>query len=124
VSFLAWISAYIGPRPGNVAQGKLVAYHVDPSKGVLIEEQDARNYRQITVLTQTAGPQDGSATITIYGESAKVARHEIGRMDTVAGAWSRWEAQNSSDHLRLTIANGAGAQPASQVDVLVFLSSE
>lgn len=121
---LAWISSYGGPHSGEVTLGKLIAYHVDPSKEVLIEELDSQNYNRITVLTQTAEPQDGAATITIYGQSTGLSRHEIGRIETVAGAWSRWEQQNSSKRLAVTIATGAGARPATRVDVFVFLSSK
>ncbi|MEO7143248.1 MAG: hypothetical protein ABI165_07055 [Bryobacteraceae bacterium] len=122
--FLAWIAFYVGPHPGTVTQGKLIAYHVDPSKGVLIEDQDAQNYHHITILSQTATPSDGSAILTVYGESPNVGKHEIGRIETNASACSRWEQQNSSQHLTMTIATGAGIHPATMVDVFVFLSPE
>jgi hypothetical protein len=121
---LAWISSYFGPQQGQVTQGKMFEYHADPSKGIVIEQQDVQGYRHITVLTQTAAPEDGSATITIHGQSQGGGNREIGRIDTAAHMWSRWEQDNSSGHLTLSIATGADAHPATQVDLLVFLSSE
>lgn len=121
---LAWISSYFGSHPSRITRGKLVTYRVDPSKGVLIEEQDTQNYQHITVLAQASEPQDGSATITMYGQSTSGGKSEIGRIETATGEWTRWDEQNSSKHLTVTIATGAGAKPATVVEVFVFLSPE
>ena len=123
---LAWTSSKLGPSPDNVTTGgKLVEYrNVDPSKNVIVMQQAVQNYHHITIFAQAAAPLNSSASITIYGESTQGGKHEIGRIDATAGAWSRWERQNSSNNLTITIATGAGVSPATQVDVLVFLSSE
>jgi hypothetical protein len=122
--FLAWASSYLGPHSSKVIQGKMIEYHLDPSKGMIVEEQDVRNFSKITVITQTAAPRDGSATITIYAESTNGGKHEIGRIDATAGTWFRWDQQDSIDHLTMTVAAGSLVHPATLVDVFVFMSAE
>jgi hypothetical protein len=125
---LAWASSYYGPHQGKVSQGgQLIEFRqLNPSEHVLYERQNVENYSQITVLTRTISPQNGSATIIIYGDQDEENKVEIKRIESISTSWSRWDQENSNKHINLIIepSSQQGATSATQVDVLLFLSGK
>lgn len=124
---LAAIASYFGPWEGNISKGgRLVEYRqVNPSEHVVYEEQDVENYRRIAVLARTMAPQNGSATVTIYGDLKGGGKQEVSRIESVADSWSEWtQTFNSSKHITLKITNGGTAPGATDMDVLLYLFPE
>lgn len=124
---LASVTSYFGPREGKTSKGgRVIEYRqVNPSEHVVYEEQDVENYHHITVLARTMAPQNGSATVTIYGDPKGGGKQEISRIESIADSWSRWDQpQNSSKHITLKITNGGTVPGATQIDVLLYLFPE
>jgi hypothetical protein len=120
---LASAASYFGPRDGKTSKGgRLIEYRqLNPSEHVVYEEQDVENYDHITVLARTTAPQNGSATVVIYGDAKGGGRQEISRIKSAADSWSQWDQQNSSKHITLKIINEGTETGATQVDVLLYL---
>jgi hypothetical protein len=124
---LASVTSYFGSWEGKTSKGgRLIEYRqVNPSEHVVYEEQDVENYRHITVLTRTVAPQNGSATVTIYGDPKGGGKQEMSRLECAAESWCEWnQPQNSSKHITLKITNGGTPPGATQVDVLLYLFPE
>jgi hypothetical protein len=121
---LASVTSYFGPQDGKTSKGgRLIEYRqLDPSGHVVYEEQDVENCRRIIVLAHTLAPQNGSATVTIYGDPKGGGKQEISRIESVADSWSQWnQPLNLSKHITLKITNGGTGPGATQVDVLLYL---
>ena len=123
---LAWLSVTYGPYPGRISKGgQLVKFeNLDPSQHPVYQDVDVENYAEISVFTKTGMPANGSATVTIYLDHGLAGNLEIGRLDSEATAWSRWGQANAGKRMSLvaTAPTQAGAIPATQVDILVYLS--
>jgi len=120
---LALVFSYYGPWEGKTSKGgRLIEYRqVNPSEHVVYEEQDVENYRNVAVLARTTAPQNGSATITIYGDPKGGGKQEISRIESVADSWSLWtQPQNWNRHITLKVTNGGTGPGATQVDVLLY----
>jgi len=124
---LATVASYFGTWEGKTSKGgRLVEYRqLNPSEHVVYEEQDVENYHRIAVLARTMAPQNGSATVTIYGDLKGGGNQEMSRIESVADSWSEWtQPLNMSKHLTLKITNGGTAPGATGVDVLLYLFPE
>lgn len=67
------------------------------------------------------GPQNGSATVTIYGDPSGGEKQEIHRIESVAGSWSLWDhQQNSANHITLKVTNGGTAPGAADVSAILY----
>jgi hypothetical protein len=124
---LATVTSYFGTWEGKTSKGgRLVEYRqLNPSEHVVYEEQDVENYRRIAVLARTMAPQNGSATVTIYGDLKGGGNQEMSRIESVADSWSEWtQPLNMSKHLTLKITNGGTAPGATDIDVLLYLFPE
>jgi hypothetical protein len=123
---VAWASAYYGPLQGKVSKGgQLIEYRqLNPSEHIVYEDQNVEGYSHITVLTRTTAPQNGSATVTIYGDQNEGSKGEFMRIESVSTSWSRWDQENSNKHISLIIEPSPqkGAVSATQVDVLIYLT--
>lgn len=120
---LALVASYYGPWEGRTAKGgRLIEYRaVNPSEHVVYEEQDVENYARVAVLARTLAPQNGSATITVYGDPKGGGKQEISRIESVGDSWSLWtQPQNLNKHITLKITNGGTGPGATQVDVLLY----
>ncbi len=120
---LAWLSSAYGPAQGKIWKGgQLIEFReINPSEHVVYEDIDIEKFSEITVLTKTTAPENGSATVTIYVDQNGSIDGHINSIDSVATSWSRWDRHNESKHMRLVVAP-SGATPAAKVNVLVYLS--
>jgi hypothetical protein len=125
---LALTGSSVAPYTSRVINGPASSYAEDPSRGPVIKQLDAKNCRHVMILAQTETPAGSDATIIVYGATPGGAwpkeKHEIARIDTTPGSWSRWEHQNSDTVITIFITAGSSLNPATKVDVLVFLSPE
>jgi hypothetical protein len=123
---IAWIGVANGPYPGRPSTGgQLVKFeNLDPSQHPVYQEVDVANYSEISVLTKTGAPANSSATVAIYLDHGDAAKLEFGHLDSESNGWSRWTQANTGKHMSLVVGppTRAGAVPATQVDILVYLS--
>ena len=123
---LAWLSFIYGPYPGRSSKGgQLLKFeNLDPSQHSLYEDIDVESYAEVTILTRVESPANGSAMVTLYLDHGGAGKSEIGHLDCEAAAWSRWDQAIAGKRLSLVVGPpaGAGAVPATQVDILVYLS--
>jgi len=126
LSGVSWALSYYGLGRGKVSEGgQLIEFRqLNPSEHPIYEEIDAGNYSEVAVMTKVIMPENGSATVTVYGDQDGETKGELKRIASVGAAWSRWEHENSSKHLNLIVESGAqsAAESTMQVDVLVYLS--
>ena len=122
----ARLSVSYGPYPGRISKGgQLVKFeNLDPSQHPLYQEVDVENYSEISVFTKAESPANGSAIITIYLDRGEAGQRELGHLDTEAVAWSRWDQATTGKRMSLVAAppTGPGTIPATQLDILVYLS--
>lgn len=126
---VAWVGVTNGPYPGKTSTGgQLLKFeNLDPSQHPVYQEVDVENYSEISVLTKTIAPANGSATLAIYlDDKGDAAKLEVGHLDSQAAGWSRWRQANSGKRMSLVVEppTEAGVIPATQVDVLVYLNSK
>ncbi len=125
---LASFSAYFGPVQGKVSKGvQLIEFDkLNPTEHPIYEEINVENYSNITVLTRTNAPPNGSAMVAIYADQGTAAgdKSAVKRFDSVATSWSRWDQQNSSKRISLVItpATEPNTASATEVQILVYLS--
>jgi hypothetical protein len=126
LSYASWALSHYGTSRGKVSEGgQLIEFRqLNPSEHPIYEEIDVHDYPKVTLITRTVAPENGSATITVYGDQDGESKREIKRIASVGAAWARWEHENSSKHLSLIVEPAAQptANSAMQVDVLVYLS--
>jgi hypothetical protein len=81
-------------------------------------------YSEVSVLTKVEAPVNASAMVTIYLDLGEPGELELGHPDSEAASWSRWSQAIAGKRISLVAAspNRPGAVPATQVDVLVYLS--
>lgn len=122
----AWVAVAYGPYPGKVSnEGQLLKFeNLDPSQHPVYEEVDVEKYSQISVFTKTGMPANGSATVTIYLDHGAGGKLEYGQLDSEATAWSRWDQAIAGKRMSLVAGppTRSGAIPATQMDILVYLS--
>jgi hypothetical protein len=87
---------------------------------------DVENCSEISVFTKTGAPANGSATVAIYLDHGDAAKLEFGHLDSEVKGWSRWRQANTGKRMSLVVEppTQPGATPATQVDILVYLSSK
>jgi hypothetical protein len=120
---LAWLSSAFGPAQGKLWKGgQLIEFRdINPSEHAVYEDIDVEKFSEITIMTRTTAPENGSATVTIYVDQNGSVNGQINSIDSVATTWSRWDRHNESKHMRLVVAP-SGATPATKVNVLVYLA--
>jgi hypothetical protein len=125
---LAWVAVANGPYPGKTSTGgQLLKFeNLDPSQHPVYQEVDVENSSEISVFTKTGAPANGSATVAIYLDHGDAAKLEFGHLESEVTGWSRWRQANTGKRMSLVVEppTRAGAVPATQVDILVFLSSK
>jgi len=125
---IAWVAVANGPYPGKISMaGQLFKFeNLDPSQHPVYQEVNVENSSEISVFTKTGAPANGSATVAIYLDHGDAAKLEFGHLDSEATGWSRWRQANTGKRMSLVVGppTQAGATPATQVDILVYLSSK
>lgn len=120
---VAFVADLFGPSSGDKSTGgRVVEYpNLNPSEHVIYEEEDIQQYKRVIVSARTIMPQNGSATVVIYGDPIGGKAQEINQLEAAANSWSQWEQKRSlNKHLTLKIINGP--QPgATNVDVFLYL---
>jgi hypothetical protein len=123
---LAWLSSAYGPAQGKIWNfGQLIEFRdINPSEHVVYEDIDVEKFSEITVMTRTTAPENGSASITIYFDQSGSANGHINSLASVATAWSRLDRHNDSKRMHLVVgpSASAGSVPATKMNVLVYLS--
>jgi hypothetical protein len=123
---IAWVAVANGPFPGKTSTaGQLLKFeNLDPSQHPVYQEVNVENYSEISVLTRSGAPMNSSATVAIYLDHGDAAKLEFGHLDSEATGWSRWRQANTGKRMSLVVAppTRAGAIPATQVDILVYLN--
>jgi hypothetical protein len=122
----AWLSVTYGPYPGRVSKGgQLLKFEsLDPSQHPVYQEVDVEKYSEISVFTKSESPANGSATVTIYLDHGDTGKLEFGQLESEATAWSRWNQASTGKRMSLVVGapTQSGAIPATQVDILVYLT--
>jgi hypothetical protein len=124
---VAWLGSQGPPKASVREHGKLVEFRqLDPSQEPIFEDVDVENFEEITVITKTTAPPNGSATVTLFPESSGAANGQSQRIESHPGDWSRWDQQNSGKRLSFMVAPSArpGSVPANQMDVLIYLTPQ
>ena len=123
---IAWVAVANGPYPGKTSTGgQLLKFeNLDPSQHPVFREVDVENCSEISVFTKTGAPANGSATVSIYLDHGDAAKLEFGHLESEATGWSRWRQANTGKRMSLVVGppTQAGLIPATQVDILVYLS--
>jgi hypothetical protein len=124
---LGWVSVFFSPLKGQIKKGgKLIEYrNLDLSQHPVYEELDIENYSTITIMTKTIAPENSEAILMIYGNGGATDKNEITHLESSASSWSQWDQTNPTKHISLSIKKSErpGIIPATQADVLVYLSS-
>jgi hypothetical protein len=124
---LAGGAAYVGNTSTAIRGVELKEFNkIDPSDHPVFEEIDVEQYSHVTLLARTAAPENGSATVAIFSDKNGVSagRYEVKRLDCVSNSWSRWDQEYPGKHLNLVISapSEAGAAPATEVEIRVYVS--
>jgi hypothetical protein len=125
---IAWVGFAKGPYAGAgkiTEGGQLLKFeNLDPSQHPVYEEVNVRDYSEISIFTKTGAPANGSATVGIYIEQGDAARPEFGHLNSRSSGWSGWRQANAGKHMSLVVGppSQPGANAATQVDILVYLS--
>lgn len=119
----AGVSVYFSPYLKNLNDvGQVKEYHIDPSKQALYQE-NIQSYSRLILFARAAEPAASSARITLFrnrsGETGDIQRIE----NVSSSTWTRVDLDNAYSDLGLMVEPPAqaGAVPATQVDVFIYL---
>jgi hypothetical protein len=125
---VAGISFYYGPplAKSKISKGGQL---IEKYRKLNLREQtqhlelNVENYSRITVFTRTTAPENSSATVTILGFRDRGTNGEINRIESIS-SWSSWDQEDPNSNLRIVVEPlaRAGTIPATEVDVLIYLT--
>lgn len=125
---LSWVSFWKAPPTIKVITGgQLLEFRqLNPSEKPVYEDIDVGNYSEITVLTKTNAPQNGSAVVTLYPDEQGLRKIQVKQIEGVTASWTKLEEENFSKHISIVAGRSTrtGSQPATQLDILVYLSGK
>jgi hypothetical protein len=122
----ACITFGFGPAHGKTSEGmQIIDYGVlELTDTLVLEEADVEHFSRVSVMAKTLKPENGSATVILYGDAQDGHKPEIGRIKTVASSWNRWDQSNTGKRLSIVVGDPSApaAVPATQIHLLVSLS--
>jgi hypothetical protein len=109
---VAALGGIAGPWGEEATSGAtVIPWQADASKqpAFMTDYVDVSRYQYIGVLSRVEAPNDGTASIVIYGIDQGGNAGVVRRLPTHAGDWSLWQARNSLHRVRIGVDRPDGA---------------